>query len=171
MLCSVPACDDGIGDVIEEEKTAVEQPVEDKSGTDADDVDGNIPGNSTDATSDDVNPPLPGGDGAVNVLNSRERSIHIMWIKAEDDVTAQEDLQYMIYYSDEPVLESYEDSIEYAAPYTPGWTIDINNVTITGLEPGTTYYLNVLVRDEAENVACYTMAEGMTQPVAVAPTD
>jgi chitodextrinase len=47
------------------------------------------------------------------------------------------------------------------------WTADISTLTVTGLTASTDYYFNVLVKDEAGNLALYSSATGRTDAAPV----
>jgi hypothetical protein len=120
----------------------------------------------------DTEPPVLVNDGELTIFQPQTNSVKIKWQKPSDNVTASDDLEYQIYYSLLPNIETYTDIMNngtYASllngiSYTVGeWIPGLNNELIGGLAPGTTYYFNVMVRDEYENIAVFTMEEGATE--------
>jgi len=121
---------------------------------------------------DDTEPPVLVNDGELTVFQPQTDSVKLKWQKPSDNVTASDDLEYRIYYSLSPNIETYADIMSngtYASQVngtsyeTGAWIIGINNVLIGGLASGTTYYFNVMVQDEYENIAVFTMEEGATE--------
>jgi hypothetical protein len=77
------------------------------------------------------------------------------WNKATDDTSEQTALQYLVYRSDSDNLDTVTD-IEANGTAVGSYAADIATADITGLTAGSTYYFNVIVKDEAGNKACYT---------------
>ncbi|MBN2441658.1 MAG: hypothetical protein JXJ04_09930 [Spirochaetales bacterium] len=92
-----------------------------------------------------------------------EESFDISWIAAEDNITPQNLLQYNVYYTDDPDVDLTDVVGEITASST-GWnTYTTTEETVDiGLEDDTTYYVNVLVRDEGDNRTAYTPTEVTT---------
>ena len=69
---------------------------------------------------------------------------------ATDTVSAQASLQYRAYYSTSNNLGSVADIKANGTPAN-SYTADIATANLTGLTLGTTYYVNVLVKDALDN--------------------
>jgi autotransporter-associated beta strand protein len=99
------------------------------------------------------------------------------WKKGTDDVTTQDNLIYSLYksqFNDITTVAQCEangvcilDNVQprqqdYGIPYDDGdglrvFWVDINYLCVgNGLQPGTSFYVNVVVKDESNNKAAYT---------------
>lgn len=88
-------------------------------------------------------------------------TVPLSWTKATDNRSAQSALQYRVYYSttssDVDTLAHINAGGSGATGFGSGFSTDINSLTVTGLTMNTTYYLNIVVKDEATNMTAYTM--------------
>lgn len=80
--------------------------------------------------------------------------IHLKWECPTESETTAAGLKYSVYYSKEGPFDTLEE-VEKGTLYGVGQQKDFLEETLTGLEPGTTYYLNVVVTDSAGNKAVY----------------
>jgi UDP-3-O-[3-hydroxymyristoyl] glucosamine N-acyltransferase len=103
--------------------------------------------------SDDA--PVPGNNGIITVSESDPTSVTLLWTAATDSWSRQEDLQYLVCYS-----QSYSDVNDFSgceskavANYS---TITPTTLGISGLTTGATYYFNIIVQDEGEHKALYS---------------
>ncbi len=110
----------------------------------------------------DMEPPVPGGDGEITTSNVTYTRMNLSWMAATDNVTAQQDLEYKVFYSRDGDIATVEDA-EANGTVIEGWAADITEVRATGLRSNTLYYFNVLVRDEAGNKAAYQMTDQSTR--------
>ena len=110
----------------------------------------------------DMEPPVPGGDGEITTSNVTYTRMNLSWAAATDNVTAQQDLEYKVFYSRDGDIATVEDA-EANGTVIEGWAADITEVRATGLRSNTLYYFNVLVRDEAGNKAAYQMTDQSTR--------
>jgi hypothetical protein len=102
----------------------------------------------------DTTAPTSGNSGTITTASVTETGLTLNWTKATDAGTAQANLQYLAYYSNS---SSFDSILEVEAGTAVGtYTADINTKPVTGLTAGTTYYFNVIVKDEAGNKAVYT---------------
>jgi Fibronectin type III domain len=101
----------------------------------------------------DVTAPIPGSAGllASSVVGS---SAAITWTKATDDKSLQPALQYEVRLSTNNDIDTVSKAEAYGAVATP-YTADISSVSVPGLAAGTTYFFNVIVKDEAGNKSIY----------------
>jgi len=83
-------------------------------------------------------------------------SVTLNWAKATDDVSIQPSLQYEVRQSVSPNINSIVDA-ETNGDIVQPYTADIQTATIGGLNPFTSYFFTVVVKDEAGNKAAYCM--------------
>ena len=115
-----------------------------------------------------VEVPEPGGGGVLSFSAVMVESMRVSWEKGTDNVSAQEELEYKVVMSDSDNISTVEEAetVGDGRQVVADWTQDLAMVEVTGLSPGTLYYFNVLVKDEAGNKAAYvsdsreTFAEG-----------
>lgn len=99
--------------------------------------------------------PVAGNSGTLTTAAVMTDSMTLHWTAASDDISAQNLLQYLLYYSTSDNLNSVAD-MEANGTAVGTFAADINMQSVTGLAPATLYYFNVLVKDEAGNKAAYT---------------
>jgi phosphodiesterase/alkaline phosphatase D-like protein len=119
----------------------------------------------------DTNPPSPGNSGLIASSVTSNNAI-LNWARATDDQSQQGALQYEVRLSTNPDIDTAAKSELYGA-VVKNYTTDITTATVAGLAPGTTYYFNVLVKDESGNRSSYVM-KSVTAPAtapAVSTTD
>lgn len=121
------------------------------------------------ATSADTTPPAPGGGGTITVSGVQATCVSLAWVTATDDETSAGALQYKTYYSTSADISGVT-AAQNNGTTAVDWTIAAITAIVSGLSPSTTYYFNVLVIDEASNIAAYTMATGATSADVTPPT-
>lgn len=89
----------------------------------------------------------PGGKGAITTGGIAASSIGLHWAAANDDGTQQDNLEYLVVYSAGSNIDTVSNAV-YNGTVTKDWTANLTGATATGLSPQTTYYFNVVVRDE-----------------------
>ncbi|HRW56856.1 MAG TPA: hypothetical protein P5185_03690, partial [Oscillospiraceae bacterium] len=104
-------------------------------------------------------------DTAITASNLTITGVTLSWNKATDDTSAQTALEYLVYRSSSNNLDTVTN-IEANGTAVGSYAADIATKDITGLSAGTTYYFNVIVKDEAGNKTCYT-TESVTTPVGL----
>ncbi len=102
--------------------------------------------------------PTPGDSGLITASNIGATSLTLHWTKATDNKTPQEDLEYIVYKSDADDIGTVLDAEKNGTSLCE-WTVDIDTIDVTLLSVKTSYYFNVIVKDERENKSAYTMAE------------
>ncbi len=101
----------------------------------------------------DLTPPTV-SNKTISASAITENSVTLSWTAATDNVTTAENLVYRLY-------RSASDNIDTVAKIEANGTpvtnySSINSHTAENLTAATTYYFNVLVKDEAGNKAVYT---------------
>jgi hypothetical protein len=92
----------------------------------------------------------------ITVSVAAHSAVTLSWSKAMDDVSPQDTLRYLVYYSNSNNIASVTDA-ENNGTASGDYETDISAKEINGLENGATYYFNVIVMDEAGNKTAYTM--------------
>jgi len=104
----------------------------------------------------DNTPPVPGNGGTITVSNITHNSLELSWAAASDDVTAQQNLQYKVVRSESNNIDTAINA-ESNGTIVKDWTAGLTGTEASGLSAETIYYFNVIVQDEAGNMAVYTM--------------
>jgi hypothetical protein len=105
--------------------------------------------------------PVPGNQGIIYIETATQSTISIGWTKATDETSSQANLSYRVYYSTSNNISTVADC-EANGTLALDWTADIDDVTVSGLAPHTTYYFNVVVVNEAGNKSAYAVAAAET---------
>ncbi|MEC0227525.1 fibronectin type III domain-containing protein, partial [Paenibacillus alba] len=111
----------------------------------------------------DVTPPTV-SDGTISTSGITATGVTLNWTKATDAVSAQGALQYQVYRSSSNNLGTVAN-IETNGTAIGSYTANIGTYSVTGLTEGTTYYFNVIVKDEAGNKTAYTTKQVVTLDV------
>lgn len=93
----------------------------------------------------------------IDVKYKDSSSVTLSWAKASDDYTDQSELMYMVVKSESDNIDTVRECEHNGTPVCD-WTADISTADVTGLEPDTEYYFNVLVKDEGDNKTVYKSA-------------
>jgi len=109
--------------------------------------------------------PTPGNQGALTFNSATTTGFTVGWTTGTDDVTAASALLYEVFYSTTQanvaslaaITSAHLTGVEAAAGAT--------SKAITGLTAGTTYYVNVMITDAANNSAIYTASSFATSPL------
>jgi hypothetical protein len=107
----------------------------------------------------DTSAPIPGNAGLMTSL-ATSNSTTLGWMKANDDVSPQSTLQYEIRRSNSANIDSVYGA-ESNGVVVRAYTADISSFVASGLSQGTTYFFNVVVKDDAGNKSVYAM-KGVT---------
>ncbi len=110
----------------------------------------------------DITSPQPGNSGTLTNSDVKARQLTLNWTKATDNASADSELEYLVYYSTSNNLDTFE-SIEANGTAFGSFEKNINSKVITGLTEETTYYFNVVVKDEIGNKAAYTTGTVTTE--------
>jgi len=117
----------------------------------------------SESTLADSTSPTPGGSGILTFSGVGSTSITVDWTKATDDFSAQANLDYIVYYSTSNNIATVANA-EGNGTAVGSYVADIATKPVTGLTPSSTYYFNVIVRDEAGNREAYTSDSQATAP-------
>lgn len=120
------------------------------------------------STTADISGPTPGAAGIILFDGVGQQEFRVSWTRASDDSTHYEDLKYALYQSSSANLSTVSD-IEANGEMVTTFEYDMTSMFMTDLVPGTTYYYNVIVKDEQENKSCYAMANVTTVADSAAP--
>jgi hypothetical protein len=101
----------------------------------------------------DAVPPVPGGSGLMT-STTNQTSITLAWTKATDNSSVPSALRYEVRMSNSNNIGTVTNAEANGAIVSP-YTTDASSATINGLSTGVDYYLNVIVKDEANNKAVY----------------
>nr|HXK77933.1 hypothetical protein [Oscillospiraceae bacterium] len=104
-------------------------------------------------------------DKTIAASDLTATGVTLSWNKATDDTSAQTALEYLVYQSSSDNLDTVEH-IEANGAAVGSYAADIATKDVTDLTTGTTYYFNVIVKDEAGNKTCYT-ANSVTTEVGL----
>ncbi len=109
-------------------------------------------------------------DKTITTSGLSHTGVTLNWNKATDNASAPTALQYLVYRSGSNNLGSVANIEANAAPLG-SFAADISTKAVTGLTAETTYYFNVIVKDEAGNKTCYTTKQVTTSaaPDTTAP--
>ena len=109
----------------------------------------------------DITPPTPGDSANTTTSAITVDSVTLSWTKATDNKTAEVDLEYLAFYSTSDNIDTVENA-ESNGSAVGSYTTDINTVDIDGLDEATTYYFNVIVKDQPGNKGIYSTSSCKT---------
>ncbi|ETR70067.1 MAG: hypothetical protein OMM_03505 [Candidatus Magnetoglobus multicellularis str. Araruama] len=110
--------------------------------------------------------PVPGNSGIISTTGSDSSSVTLYWTPGSDDWTEQDDLEYLVCvsqsYSSVDSIQECESSV-YAdySTYTP------TTVGVAGLISATTYYFNIVIKDEVDRKSLYTQFSAVPNDVII----
>lgn len=93
----------------------------------------------------------------INVTNTTQTGAMLSWSKASDSVTSKAALEYSVYQSASDNLNTVAEILANGT-LIQSYSADTTTLSITGLQSGSTYYFNIIVRDNAGNKTCYKKA-------------
>lgn len=111
--------------------------------------------------SSDSNAPIPGNSGLITAVSFTSNSVTLSWVRATDNTSDQANLRYSVYYSSVNNISSVSN-IETNGNLFGVQLTNTNSQEVTGLNPNSGYYFNIIVQDEAGNKACYTANSATT---------
>lgn len=105
--------------------------------------------------------PVAGSIGSINTNGKTISTISISWAQAGDNITPANLLEYSVYYSKNSAIDTFQNA-QMNGSQALNWTSNITSHIITGLENNTNYYINVFVRDSANNISGYNITSAKT---------
>jgi alpha-tubulin suppressor-like RCC1 family protein len=103
----------------------------------------------------DVTPPVPGNGGTITASDITQSTLMLNWTKANDNLSAQEDLVYYVYQKGSAFTMA--DGLPTDGTLlNPDGAGDIAAYVVSDLSSATVYHFIVVVKDEAGNKAAYT---------------
>jgi hypothetical protein len=112
--------------------------------------------------------PTPGNSGTITFSGTTMQETMISWARASDEATHYEDLEYALYYSTSNNIGTVAN-IESNGTLLMDYELDTVSFPMTDLDPGTTYYFNVIVKDEQGNKSAYSTGNVTTVADTTAP--
>ncbi len=103
-------------------------------------------------------------DGTITASSLTSSSVTLHWTKATDNMSEQGALQYLVYLSTEDDIRTVNGMETRGAPIGT-YATDLEELAITELQPGTTYYFNVIVQDLVGYKSAYALQEITTKPI------
>ena len=121
-------------------------------------------GNGTEGSSHTSTNPgvLDASTMKVTAGEPTDNAVVLFWDAPKMDANAATGLEYTVYYSTEGPFVSLKDVKEGTAYTGVDGSLSTKVATIPGLEPGTIYYFNVVVKDAKGNETVYQPAVVMT---------
>ncbi|MBI9105450.1 MAG: hypothetical protein JEZ04_01825 [Spirochaetales bacterium] len=111
-------------------------------------------------TKNDTILPSPGGAGSVTLSSLNMEDFTVSWAKGSDDISPEEKLKYLVYYS--TVSCATGDEVVSTGTAFGDWSTDISTIKVTGVLDNVTYYVTVVVADEVGNTEEYGVTGGTT---------
>ena len=110
----------------------------------------------------DIIPPVPGNSGILLISNILPTGLDLEYAPAIDNVSPRSGLLYQLRQS----LSNNIDTVARAeanGTLVHSYTPEVDPLNVTGLTPGTTYFFNVIVKDEVGNKAAYVTKTATTE--------
>ena len=111
----------------------------------------------------DTDPPSAGGGGNISASNLTSNSVSLNWSTGTDNVTSDENLEYKLVKSTINNIDTVDDA-EQNGIIIQDWMKNTTSGSALSLTPNTSYYFNVLIKDEAGNKNIYTPLLQTTEP-------
>jgi len=112
----------------------------------------------------DTTPPVPGASGTLSISALTTTGFTVSWTAGTDDVTAQPDLIYEVFYSTSQNQVDTMDHIIASNPSHSSVSAGEVSLALTFLSYNSLYWVNVMVIDAAGNQALYTAASTVLLP-------
>lgn len=100
-------------------------------------------------------------DSTLETSGVNYTQVTVSWNKATDDETEQVDLEYAVYYSSSDNINDVQDILDNGTQVSD-FEKDLDSKLVSGLNSGNTYFFNVIVKDEDENMVAYTSKSART---------
>ncbi len=123
--------------------------------------------NDTTPTPDTTPPAI--SDKTLATSGLSDTAVTLTWNMATDNVSVPSNLQYAVYRSASNNVDTVSNMELYGTAVN-SYTANLSTLQVQGLTPDTTYYFNVIVKDEAGNKSAYTMKQVQTSGEAMTGT-
>lgn len=114
-------------------------------------------------TAVDTEPPTVGDGGTISAVGLTSNSVTLNWSIGIDNVTSAENLEYKLVSSSINNIDTVDDA-EQNGSIMQDWMKNTTSGSALGLSPDTSYYFNVIIKDEAGNKSVYTPLLQTTDP-------
>lgn len=111
----------------------------------------------------DTTLPVVGGGGNLSASDLTSNSVNLSWIAGTDNETSTSNLEYKLVQSTSNNINTVILA-EQNGNVIQDWAKNVTTAQAIGLTPNTTYYFNVIVKDEAGNKNIYNMLSQTTLP-------
>jgi len=101
--------------------------------------------------------PIPGNQGKIAISSVTDVSLTLNWIRASDAYTLRDALEYLVYQSTSPNIDTVTNMETNGTPLGAFAPFTIATLNVSGLTPSVTYYFNIIVRNSTGGKAAYTM--------------
>ncbi len=98
--------------------------------------------------------PAPGNLGIISSSNIAKTSVILSWTAANDESTSQIAIKYGVYFSKKNNITVLNDT-RANGTLIDTFTENISAKTVSGLDPGTDYYFNIIAQDSSGNQSVY----------------
>ncbi|MGG3283278.1 S-layer homology domain-containing protein [Paenibacillus solani] len=102
------------------------------------------------------------GSGSLTPYTITFDSVALEWLKASDNMTEQQELQYLLYISGSPNIGDVSQMERNGKP-VGSYAEDQTGLVVNGLTEGTDYYFNVIVKDAVGRKSAYRMLKVTTK--------
>lgn len=133
------------------------------------DAAGNWSASGSFAVTIDAEGPSAGNSGIITTASVTSTSLTLNWTAATDNRSAVGALQYLVYQSATNTISTVADTEAHGTPLG-SFAAGLTTKPVTGLSPSTTYYYNVIVKDELGNKSVYASKTQVTTGDTTAPT-
>jgi hypothetical protein len=122
-------------------------------------------------TLSDTTAPTPGNSGLIQISGITTSGMNLLWSSATDNVSLQTAIQYEVRRSTSNNINTVANA-EANGTIAQAYATNLLAATIAGLNHSTTYFFNVIAKDEAGNKAVYAVqtATTLAAPDTTAPT-
>jgi len=117
----------------------------------------------TDSEADTTNPKA-GGSGTLTVSNLGATSADLGWTAGTDEGSSKLSYKVVTASTAEAIDTAEKIDVMTGSAVIKDWSTKLTTVSLSGLTPKTTYYVNVAVKDESDNLAVYKPVKVTTLP-------
>ncbi|MBN2651366.1 MAG: fibronectin type III domain-containing protein [Spirochaetales bacterium] len=115
------------------------------------------------------NPPVVGNSGIITSSDITADSVKLSWALASDLELDDAELEYKLVKSATPIEDIDQANSFSGDNLVFDWSKNISEAIVAHLSSNTTYYFNVLVRDDSANYALYSGISEITKDTAPVP--